>query len=253
MGVIPWDVAHEVWHLGLAGLALVLSIIASGHAVLYKRDSRAAIAWVGFVWLVPIVGALLYFVFGVNRLRRQAALLRGGREQYRADAAETGCTPEELHHHLPGHTGHLYMLARVVGEVVNKPLLPGNKIDPLLNGDEAYPAMLQAIADAKHTVSFCTYIFDRDAAGLQFAKAFGDAQRRGVQVRVLIDAAGTRYSFPTILHALRKEHVKYARFLPAFALWRMMSMNMRTHRKILVTDGTLAFTGGVNIRQGHYL
>ncbi len=253
MAVNPWDVAHEVWHVGLAGLALVLSVIASAHAVLYKRDSRAAIAWVGFVWLVPVLGALLYFIFGVNRLRRQAALLRRGREQYRAEAAETGCTPEELHHHLPGHTGHLYMLARVVGEVVKKPLLPGNRIEPLLNGDEAYPAMLQAIADAKHTVSFCTYIFDRDPAGLQFARAFGDAQRRGVQVRVLIDAAGTRYSFPTIMHTLRKEHVKYARFLPAFALWRMMSMNMRTHRKILVTDGTLAFTGGVNIRQGHYL
>jgi len=180
-------------------------------------------------------------------------LLRGGREQYRAEAAETGCTPEELHHHLPGHTGHLYTLARVVGEVVKKPLLPGNRIEPLLNGDEAYPAMLQAIAEAKHTVSFCTYIFDRDESGLLFAKAFGDAQRRGVQVRVLIDATGTRYSFPTILHTLRKQHVHYARFLPAFALWRMMSMNMRTHRKILVADGKLAFTGGVNIRHGHCL
>jgi cardiolipin synthase len=245
------DVAHEVWHAGIAGLAIILSIVASAHAVLYKRDSRAAIAWVGFVWLVPLFGPFLYFVFGVNRLRRQAALLRAGREQYQAEATVTGCSPEELHQHLPGHTGHLYMLARVVGEVVQKPLLPGNRIEPLINGDEAYPAMLKAIAEAKHTVSFCTYIFDRDHAGIEFARAFGDAKRRGVDVRVLIDAAGTRYSFPTIMHTLRKEQVHYARFLPAFALWRMMSMNMRTHRKILVTDGRLGFTGGLNIRQGH--
>src|SRR2546430_1720705 len=172
-----WRVVHQVWHIGVAGLALLLSIIASAHAVLYKRDSRAAIAWVGFVWLVPLLGALLYFVFGVNRLRRQAALLRGGRQQYQAEMTESGCSPEELHQHLPGHTGHLYMLARVVGGVVKKPLLPGNRIEPMINGDEAYPAMLMVIAEAKRTISFCTYIFDRDEIGIEFAKAFGDAKR----------------------------------------------------------------------------
>jgi cardiolipin synthase len=248
-----WDVLGDMWRVALGGLAILLSLVASGHAVLYKRDSRAAIAWVGFVWLLPLLGAVFYFIFGVNRLRRQAALLRGGREQYQVQPAEIGCTPEELHNHLPGHTGHLYMLARVVGEVVKKPLLPGNKVDPLINGEETYPAMLQAINEARHTISFCTYIFDRDEIGLEFAHAFGEAQRRGVEVRVLIDSAGIRYSMPTILPTLRKEGVRHARFLPAFALWRMMSMNMRTHRKILVTDGRVGFTGGINIRKGHCL
>ena len=248
-----WTVLHEVWHIGVAGLAILLSIIASAHVVLYKRDSRAAIAWVGFVWLVPLVGAVLYLIFGINRLRRQASLLRSELERYRAHPLEAECPPEELHHHLPGHTGHLHMLARVVGEVVQKPLLPGNRIEPLANGDEAFPAMLDAIRNAKKTISFLTYIFDRDEIGLAFAKAFGEATRRGVEVRVLIDAAGTRYSMPTILRVLRREQVRYARFLPAFALWRMMSMNLRTHRKILVADGRLAFTGGINIRVGHCL
>ncbi|MEY2428944.1 MAG: cardiolipin synthase [Verrucomicrobiota bacterium] len=246
-----WGFALEVWHFVFLGLALLSSVVASGHAVLYKRDSRAAIAWVGFIWLVPMVGAVLYFIFGINRLRRQAALLRGGLERYSARTFEPECPPEELHRHLPGDTDHLHMLARVVGEVVEKPLLPGNSIEPLINGDEAYPAMLQAIQEAQESVSFTTYIFDRDEIGLAFARAFGEATRRGVQVRVLIDAAGTRYSWPTILRTLRREGVRYARFLPAFALWRMMSMNMRTHRKILVTDGRLGFTGGLNIRVGH--
>lgn len=252
-GTEQWHVLHEVWHIGVAGLALLLSIIASGHAVLYKRDSRSAIAWVGFVWLVPLVGAVLYLIFGINRLRRQATTLRGDLERYRAQSLETECSPEELHRHLPGHTGHLQMLARVVGEVVRKPLLPGNRFEPLLNGDEAFPAMLEAIRNARQTVSFVTYIFDRDEIGVAFAKAFGEATRRGVEVRVLIDAAGTRYSIPTILRTLRREGVRYARFLPAFALWRMMSMNLRTHRKILVVDGRLAFTGGINIRASHCL
>jgi len=248
-----WGVVHQVWHIVVAGLALLLSILASAHAVLYKRDSRAAIAWVGFVWLVPLLGAILYFVFGVNRLRRQAALLRENLERYRAQVESAGCSPEELHKHLPGQTGHLHMLARVVGGVVQRPLLPGNRIDPLLNGDEAFPAMLEAIRQARHTLSFVTYIFDRDEVGLEFAHELGEATRRGVLVRVLIDAAGTRYSLPTILRKLRREGVPYARFLPAFALWRMMSMNLRTHRKIMVVDGRIGFTGGINIRVGHCL
>src|SRR6267142_4793298 len=115
MGADLWNVAREVWHIALAGLAIILSIIASAHAVLYKRDSRSAIAWVGFVWLVPLLGAVLYFVFGVNRLRRQAALLRENLERYRAQVESAGCSPEELDKHLPGHTGHLHILARVVG------------------------------------------------------------------------------------------------------------------------------------------
>jgi len=246
-----WDLAHHAWHIILAGVALLLSVAASAHAVLYKRDSRSAIAWVGFIWLVPLGGAALYFIFGVNRIRRQALLLRSNLERYHAHETQPQCSPEELHRHLPGHTGHLNMLARVVGGVVERPLLPGNRMEPLINGDEAYPAMLEAIQQARQTIAFSTYIFDRDEVGLAFARALGDAVRRGVEVRVLIDAAGTRYSWPTILRTLRQQKVPHARFLPSFTLWHLMSMNLRTHRKILVTDGRLGFTGGMNIRVGH--
>ena len=246
------NLVHDVWHIAAIGLGLLLSVLATGHAVLNKRDSRVAIAWVGFVWLVPLVGAVMYFIFGVNRIRHKAALLRRNLKRYRAEAAQAECLPDELQHHLPDHGGHLKMLARVVGGMVERPLLPGNRIDPLVNGDEAYPAMLKAIQHASETVSLVTYIFDRDEVGMAFAHELGEAARRGVEVRVLIDATGSRYSWPTILHTLRQEGVKHARFLP-FALWHLMSMNMHTHRKILVTDGRVGFTGGMNIRVGHCL
>ncbi len=240
-----------MWHIGFAGLALLLALFASGHAVLYKRDSRSAIAWVGFIWLIPLAGAVVYFIFGVNRLRRHAAELRESLERYHAPVLHAECLPDELHEHIPAHANHLTMLARVVGEVVDRPLLPGNAIDPLVNGDEAYPAMLEAIRQARHSISLETYIFDRDEIGLRFVEALGEAQRRGVQVRVLIDAAGTRYSFPSILHALRRAAVRHATFLPLLGGWRLLSMNLRTHRKIMVVDGSVGFTGGINIRQGH--
>ena len=241
------------WHLGVAGLSLLMSLLAAGHAVLYRRDHRAAFAWVAFVWLVPLGGAVLYFIFGVNRIRRRAAELRENRERYEPKATKGASSWEELWRCLEPDGTHLLGLARLVGEVVDRPLFAGNRIEPLENGDEAYPAMLETIRQARQTLTFSTYIFDRDEVGLEFARELGAAVRRGVEVRVLIDAAGTRYSWPPILHTLRREGVPYARFLPSFALWRLMSMNMRNHRKVLVADGRIGFTGGLNIRVGHCL
>jgi cardiolipin synthase len=113
--------------------------------------------------------------------------------------------------------------------------------------------MIAAIEQARESLSLQTYIFDCDAAGLAFARALGQAVRRGVQVRVLIDAAGLRYSWPSILHSLRRQGVTHARFLPSLAPWRVTTLNLRTHRKILVADGRVGFTGGLNIRAAHCL
>jgi cardiolipin synthase len=250
---LNWDWAPKFWHLGVAGLAMVMAVTAAIHAVLNKRESVSALAWVGFIWLVPLGGAVLYFIFGVNRLRRRAASLRSDLDRYQAEAFAEECLTETIHQQLPDRGQHLTQLAHVVRSIVDRPLLPGNTVEPLINGDEAYPAMLEAIRNAKASIAFETYIFDRDESGLAFARAFGEARRRGVSVKVLIDAAGTRYSWPSILPELAKEEVETARFLPTFALWRLMSMNLRTHRKILVVDGQIGFTGGMNIRAGNCL
>jgi cardiolipin synthase len=234
----------------LLASTFLLAVIGSVHAVLFKRDSRAAVLWVGFIWLVPIVGGILYFVLGVNRIRRRATLLRANMERYRTVPHATPCLPAELEQHLPPSARHLNSLAEAVHKLVPRPLVPGNRIEPLANGDQAYPAMLEAIAQAKQSIALSTYIFDRDAAGLAFAHALGDAVRRGVEVRVLIDATGAHYSRPPINRTLRREGVRYARFLPTIP--SIISMNLRNHRKILVIDGRLGFTGGMNLRAGHW-
>jgi cardiolipin synthase len=243
------------WQYGVAALTLLISIIGSCHALLYKRDTRAAVLWVAFIWLAPLVGAVLYFILGVNRIRRRAVLLRGNLERFRThrrmpsdNVGEPGTDTR-----VPVTSKHLGALARVVDRITDRPLLPGNQIEPLMNGDEAYPAMIDAIANAKQSITLSTYIFDRDEAGLAFARALGDAVRRGVEVRVLIDATGTRYSWPSILRTLRREKIRHARFLPAFPLWRLVSINLRSHRKILIVDGCIGFTGGMNVRIGHWL
>ena len=113
--------------------------------------------------------------------------------------------------------------------------------------------MLNAIAGARRTIALSTYIFDRDEVGLAFARALSEARRHGVAVRVLIDGTGLRYSWPSILGTLRHEGVRHARFLPPFPVGRLFTLNLRNHRKILVVDGETGFTGGMNIRVGHWL
>lgn len=243
----------DVWpHIAVA-LTLFVSIVTSGYVILYKRDSRSAIIWVAFIWLMPIVGALAYLSFGVNRIRLRARALRGKPAWYQPVPPTVHCLPENSGRVLPKELERLRSLADFIGRVVEKPLEPGNSLKLYNNGDEAYPAMLEAISRAGKSITFCTYIFDNDAWGRRFADAFGEAVRRGVKVRVLIDDAGARYSWPSIVKYLRGLDVPTARFLPTLAPWRLMTMNLRNHRKILVVDGATGFTGGMNIRQGHVI
>lgn len=247
------DTLLGAWPYLVTALSLLMSVAASLHAVLYKRDPRSAVLWTALAWLLPLGGAVLYFVLGVNRIRRRALLLRGSPDRDPRPGESRGAAAAALAEHLPAEGRHLVTLAALLDQVVRRPLLAGNRLEPLVNGDAAFPAMLDAIAAARHSLSLSTYIFDRDEVGLAFARALGDAARRGVEVRVLMDATGTRYSWPTILGTLRREGVRHARFLPAFPLGRVMSLNLRNHRKLLVADGRVGFTGGMNLRVGHWL
>ena len=242
------DPLERIWPHLVAGLAFLGALLASIHALLNKRDSRAAVLWLGFIWLMPLVGPILYLGLGVNRIRRRALLLRS--------ESATGVRrpiPEDMGEPDKPEAEHLRMLARIVGRVATQPLASGNGIQALINGDETFPAMLAAIESAKTSVSLATYIFDRDRSGRQFVAALGRAVARGVQVRVLIDDAGARYSWPTILRELKRARVPVAQFLPTFPIWHFMTMNLRNHRKLLIVDGRTAFTGGINIRHGNVL
>lgn len=247
------DELAKIWHWLVAALTLTLSVLASAHALLHKRDSRAATLWVGFTWFVPLVGAVAYFIFGVNRIKRRALSLRAEQKRFLSDSQAGEFAPDDLAAVLPDDEPHIAALARVTANISPRPLLSGNRVEVLVNGDAAYPAMLEAIANARESITLSTYIFDRDAAGLAFAQALGAAVRRGVAVRVLIDATGTRYSWPPILGVLRQEKIPHARFLRTFPLRRLLEMNLRNHRKILVVDGRIGFTGGMNLRVGHWL
>ncbi|HEX9048784.1 MAG TPA: phospholipase D-like domain-containing protein [Verrucomicrobiae bacterium] len=242
------DRLAQFWPHLAAAFDLLAAALATTHALLHKRDTRAATLWISVIWTVPLLGPLLYLALGVNRLRRRAVQL-GVHKTLSRDVPENLGEPE------PEGAAHLQHIARVVSRIASQALVPGNKIEPLVNGNEAFPAMLAAIESARKSVTLCTYIFDNDRSGRKFVAALKRAVQRGVAVRVLVDAAGTRYSFPPITWLLLRAKVPHAKFLPASLLtpWRAATINLRNHRKALVVDGRIAFTGGMNIRHGNML
>jgi cardiolipin synthase A/B len=235
-----WTVGIWYWLASplLAVTALIVAVLVSTHALLHKRDVGSAIGWIGLAWLSPPIGGLLYLTFGINRVYRRAHRLR----EERTVRAGRGRHDPSFH---PDH--RFAPLERAGARISGRTAEPGNAVRIFCNGDEAYPAMLAAIATAAHSVALCSYILRDDAAGARFIDALIAAQRRGVIVRVLIDGIGGGYFRSPAYERLHAGGVPTGRFMHALRPWRMPILNLRTHRKILVVDGRTGFTGGINI------
>ncbi|HUL83171.1 MAG TPA: phospholipase D-like domain-containing protein [Gammaproteobacteria bacterium] len=223
-----------------AAVGFIAAVAASTHALLYKRRPQSAFGWIALCFSLPLAGALLYYFFGINRVKTRA------RKLLTRHPAEV-CPTEHLGAPPPG----LEPLGRLGYAVTDLPLTTGNHVRALHNGEHTFPAMLAAIRGATRRVFLSTYIFETGPLGREFVAALAAAAARGVDVRVLLDGIGEFYSLPRASTLLRKAGVRVARFLPP-RLWPpLLSVNLRNHRKILAVDGTLAFTGGVNIRESY--
>ncbi|MFV0422731.1 cardiolipin synthase [Oleidesulfovibrio sp.] len=240
----------------LVFLNLCVSLVAAGHALLNKRDPRAALGWVAVCLTFPIAGPILYFVFGINRVRSKAEQLH--EEKKTDEAATRGKLHGGTHPFLPPGSMDDYLIAPIYRElqrpglaVSGMPLVGGNDVLILHNGEQAYPRMLEAIESAEDSLFLTTYIFETGAIGRQFIDALAAAAARGVDVRVLIDGVGELYAFPRASSLLKKRGVRVARFLPPRLLPPQLSVNLRNHRKVLVADGQIGFTGGMNIGRRH--
>lgn len=235
-----------IWELLLWGLvlaAVAAAVASAGHALLWKRDPRAALGWIVVSLTVPVGGPLLYFVFGINRIRTKAQRLPISRRGH--DGAAKAASPEA---DLPREFSEL---AGIAGAVSLFELTAGNRVEMLHNGEQAFPAMLQAIDDAKSHVFLSSYIFESNRTGLDFIDALARAKERGVDTRVTVDGVGERYSRPRVSKLLAQRGIEAARFLPPRLFPPMLHINLRNHRKILVVDGRVAFTGGMNIGDRH--
>ncbi len=231
----------------LGALATVVAIGTSGHVLLSKRDPRAAFGWIAVCLFFPLAGPVLYLLFGVNRIPTRARKLESGRvtrlhvDEIRDRAESSARVPlAQLREEFHG-------IARVSEAVTRRPLLEGNRVLPLFNGEQAYPEMLAAIDGARECVLLQSYVFQTDTTGHRFIDALDRARRRAVDVRVIVDGVGEYYAWPHASRVLREKGVRHTRFLPPRLLPPAIYVNLRNHRKVLVVDHRTGFTGGMNI------
>ena len=225
----------------LTALHTILALGVTCHVLLAKRQVGSVIAWIGLAWLSPGIGAFLYILFGVNRVHRKAFRIRRRRQW----------TQQKNAPHAPERSDHLAPLKLAVDLLTEMPLASGNKIELLRNGEEAYPAMLAAIDQATLSIALSSYIFAADKAGKPFIAALQRARDRHVEIRVILDGVGSGYLLSPAYRRLRAAGINAARFMHSFLPWRTAFLNLRSHKKILVVDGSIAFLGGLNITEGH--
>ncbi|MCB1225709.1 MAG: PLDc N-terminal domain-containing protein [Verrucomicrobiales bacterium] len=237
-------------------VSLAAAAAALTHVILFKRDPRSAAYWVALVLFVPLAGSIFYLLFGINFIRRQGRILKNAEPL-------TPTTPRDLHAapdacplplDLDPQTRQTdCALATTLSRISRFEFANGNSVTPLRDGEAALPRMVEAIRKAQKSVTLASYIFEANGIGADFVSALADAAARGVEVRVMVDDAGTRYSRPPITRLLRQRGVVIRRYMPNHFLVRLLTLNLRNHRKLLVVDGHHGFTGGMNIREGNML
>ena len=229
-------------------LWLLLSLAAVVHLLLNKREPSSTLAWLLFVTTFPIIGALLFLVFGPQRLEREAykrkrvirQIVSPPSRLIQANQTETSAQRASL----PPEERAVLKLTRQISEYG---VTEGNRVEMLADPHEALLAMQREIESARHFVHLEYYIIAGDEVTKQLFDCLLVAAKRGVEIRILYDALGSLYLRRRHFKELVKTGAKIAGFLPFSLVPQRINVNFRNHRKILVIDGTVAFTGGTNI------
>ena len=253
---LPWPAWLALEFL----LHLAIFLMVAFHCLKSRREPTAAILWMFLAWAFPIIGPILFIIFGVNRTERKGwhkhladSNLRAAR-QVREDAALPMAYWQAVHRSLAAEPTE--PVARKLNKVANAilhdyPLLGGNAIEPLVDGDQAYPQMRAAIERAQHHIHFQTFIIGNDAVGREFLDLLAERAASGVAVRVLYDRFGsTKAVMHRLFHKYRNvPNMQIAAWTQVNAFKRQFFFNLRNHRKIMVVDGREAFTGGINLHE----
>ena len=238
-------VPNTVILLSFVAIMHGFAVYSACHALLHKRDSRAALGWIAIILFMPPVGLPLYWLFGIARIDSQAVRLmeKAAHGKSLTEKPEGFIDKDEVPHAW-------HYLVNPGSSITGRCMLEGNDLTVLHNGEAAYPVMLKAISEAKERVFLSSFIFGYDEVGKSFAAALRAAAERGCDVRLLMDGVGSFHLWPSWRKRLGPD-VKLAYFLPPRLIPPQFSINLRTHRKVLICDSETGFTGGMNISQNH--
>lgn len=240
------ELLHRIWealltlpHLGaiITAAYVVYLLWLLVWIVLQKREPAATLSWMLALAALPYLGLLIYYLLGPQKVQRQR-LLRGrartGMEHY-----SSVCPPD----------ADCTELAKIGQSTTGLAPSTATQVDWLVDGAATYAALLEAIAQARDHIHLEYYIFKPDRTGTRLRDALIERARAGVKVRLLLDAVGSAAVGRRFLRPLREAGADVAWFHPSQLLkpFKRPWVNLRSHRKILLVDGEVAFTGGINI------
>lgn len=224
-----------------AAAVVLLELYAAGRAILRKSGVAATLAWLLAIFAFPVVGALVYLLGASPSIRRAARRQRptarglfGGRRTVEA----LGRPIEET------DAGHVVAIA---SRLTGLPPTEGNRVRLLTSSKDAFQTIEQAVSGATRRIWAEYYIIKNDATGRRFLDLLIERARAGVEVRLLYDAVGSLRIDPARLRALTAAGGAAAVFLPVNPLRRRWSTHLRNHRKLVLVDDAVGFTGGMNV------
>lgn len=242
------DLAHMDFKHHLAAVLTVLWLVygiwLATWVIMQKREPAATLAWVFSLLFLPYLGFFIFYLFGPRKVRRSETRRRHSyeaiRQAYaRGDAKAQADSPHDLS----------VQLTKLVQFATGMPLSTCDSIQLLVNGALKYDAVIAGIGLAKHHVHMEYYIYAGDRTGTLFRDALVAALARGVQVRLLMDGAGSFQTSDEFLQPLADAGAELAVFHPVVRGVPHLRplLNFRSHRKIVVIDGRIGFTGGINV------
>lgn len=263
VGVIEAFASHWAWPVLVWICQTVAAIGVTIHVLRARRESSSALLWIFLAWTLPFFGPLLYLGFGIDRVSYKALLKESADSHLRSKR-------NGIEHHLEMRSywsglhearcsEPVHLVERELNRIHNgllpdHPLLEGNTLRPLVDGDEWYPRLFEAIKQAESSIHIMSFIFNGDQVSNELMRLLEEKALSGVRVRLMYDRFGST------LGVVRRLFWRY-RHVPNFTIvgWtqanplkRQFQVNLRNHRKIIVIDGKLAFFGGLNFADYHW-
>jgi cardiolipin synthase len=241
-----FDAVHDLWatlrHMPHIGLYLTLGWVGyliglGGWIVLQKREPVATLSWLLGLAALPYLGFLIYYVFGPQKIKRHR--LRRGRSRVGLPTSEAQA----------GEGGEALELQRLAQATTGLRATTATTAQLLVDGAATYDALLADIRNAEHHIHLEYYIYSADRSGTAVRDALVERARAGVQVRLLLDAVGSSDTPRRFFAPLLAAGGELAWFHPMHfgRIWQRPWLNLRSHRKIVVVDSRVGFTGGINI------
>jgi cardiolipin synthase len=241
-GFAPYAMRATTVFFWVVALALVPLVLVR------RKEPASTIAWILALVFLPVLGSVLFVLFGRDRVRWPARRKRQLDAIIRARVAGAREPEPEADRDspVPSESGLERALFRVGGRLTHQHATRGNRVDVLFDGADVYEALGAAIDGARHHVHAQYYLIRNDATGRWFRDCLVSAAKRGVTVRLLLDGFGCLAVGRAWRRPIEKAGGRVGEFLPMRSVL-LQPVNLRNHRKIVVVDGETAFTGGFNI------